>query len=193
MAKLYFRYAAMNAGKTTSLMQVAHNYKERGMNALVCKPSVDTKAGDALSSRIWLERKVDVLIQPSDVISDLIPKQGIDCVLIDEAQFLSTDQVNQLRHIAVIENIPVICYAIRTDFMMQWFPGSTRLLEIAHSIEELKTICHCGKKATCNMRIINNKATFSWDQVAIDGDEVQYESVCGRCYENERQRSMKNG
>jgi len=187
MSKLYFRYAAMNAGKTTSLLQVAHNYQERGMKALICKPATDTKAWDKLSSRIWLEKKVNILIHQDDSLADLLPQTWVDCILVDEAQFLSPIQVDQLWYIAVKGGVPVICYGIRTDFMMRWFPGSTRLLEIAHSIEELKTICRCGKKAVCNMRTINGEPIFQWDQVAIDGD-VGYESVCGRCFLEERGR-----
>ena len=119
MSKLYFRYAAMNAGKTTSLLQVAHNYHERGMKVMVCKPATDTKAGDQLSSRIGLAKKVDILIHPDDSLDALIPESGVDCLLVDEAQFLSPNQVDQLRHIAVKCNVPVICYGIRTDFLMQ--------------------------------------------------------------------------
>lgn len=182
MAKLYFRYSAMNAGKSTAIIQIAHNYQERDMRALICKPSVDTKAGTKISSRVWLEKEIDVLFDVDDDVSEKMDLSGISCVLVDEAQFLSPDQVDQLWHIAVTGGVPVICYGIRTDFLMKGFPGSTRLLEIAHSIEEIKTICRCGKKALYNMRFVDGKPTFAGDQVAIDGEEVTYESVCGKCF-----------
>ena len=136
MAKLYFRYGAMNSGKTTALMQVAYNYKERGMRVLILKPAIDTKG--------------------------------------------------QLFLVTVDLGIPVICYGLRADFMMRGFPGSTRLLEIAHTIEELKTICACGRKAICNGRKVNGEFVFEGAQVAIDTvDDVEYQSLCPQCWYRE--------
>lgn len=182
MAKLYFRYGAMNAGKTTALIQVAYNYEEMGMKALVMKPEIDTKGEKYIVSRIGLKRKVDVLLNKS---YDLFNKNyvGISCIIVDEAQFLTREQVYDLFKIAVLKDIPVICYGLRTDFNADGFPGSSRLLELAHSIEELKTICSCGKKATMNLRYVNNVPEFFGEQVVIDDDKkIRYESKCPKCY-----------
>ena len=188
MSKLYFRYGAMNSGKSTNLMQVAYNYEERGMKVLLIKPSTDKKGGDKLVSRLGVERKVDLLINDDQSIYNEVKKwqdekYKIDCILVDEVQFFKAYQIDQLFEIAVCLDIPVICYGLRTDFKMQGFEGSTRLLLLAHSIEELKTICKCGKKAILNGRKINGKFVFEGEQVAIDNiDNVEYESLCGHCY-----------
>ena len=187
MSKLYFRYAAMNAGKTTQLLQVAHNYEERGMKVLLMKPSIDSKGVDTVISRLGVDRKVNFLIGKESNIYDLMMKYSLskklDCILIDEAQFLSKEQVDQLLHITVELDIPVICYGLRTDFMTIGFEGATRLLQIAHSIEEMKTICNCGRKAILNIRKVNGQAIFEGEQVQIDNNaKVEYISVCARCY-----------
>ena len=188
MSKLYFRYGAMNSGKSTHLMQVAHNYEERGMRVILIKPSTDKKGGDKLVSRLGVERKVDILCLEKMNIYEEIQKWQevkfkIDCILVDEVQFMTKEQVDQLFKIAVVLDIPVICYGLRTDFMMEGFEGSTRLLLLAHSIEEMKTICKCGRKAILNGRKINDEFVFEGEQVAIDNiDNVQYESLCGHCY-----------
>ena len=190
MSKLYFRYGAMNSGKSTNLMQVAYNYEERGMRVLLIKPSTDKKGGDKLVSRLGVERKVDLLIDDAQNIYDEVnkwqsEKYNIDCILVDEVQFFKANQIDELFKVAVCLDIPVICYGLRTDFKMEGFEGSTRLLLLAHSIEELKTICKCGKKAILNGRKINNKFVFEGQQVAIDNvDNVEYESLCGHCYLN---------
>ena len=188
MSKLYFRYGAMNSGKSTHLMQVAHNYEERGKRVILIKPSTDKKGGDKLVSRLGVERKVDILCEKKMDIYEEIKKWQevkfkIDCILVDEVQFMTKEQVDQLFKIAVVLDIPVICYGLRTDFMMEGFEGSTRLLLLAHSIEEMKTICKCGRKAILNGRKINDEFVFEGEQVAIDNiDNVQYESLCGHCY-----------
>jgi thymidine kinase len=176
----------MNSGKTTNLMQVAHNYEERGMTVALMKPQIDTKGDSRVISRLGLTREVDILLGPQELPSKLLQKYPeTDCVLIDEAQFLSPEQVDDLFWYAVKQNKPVIAYGLRTDFMTKGFPGATRLLELAHSIEELKTICRCGKKAVLNGRKKNGKFIFAGDQVAIDGeDAVEYESLCANCYHN---------
>lgn len=185
MAKLYFRYGSMNSGKSTILMQVAHNYEERGMEVAVLKPGIDTKAESRIQSRIGLEREVDHLIQKEENIYELFKakEKKPNAIIIDEAQFLEPEQVDQLMEIVVKLNIPVICYGLRTDFKTQGFPGSTRLLEIAHTLEEMKTICRCGAKAMFNLRMVNGEPIFEGEQVAIDGgDIVTYEAVCPKCY-----------
>ena len=184
MAKLYFRYGAMNSGKSTALMQVAHNYEEKGMQVSVMKSSIDTKGSDKLVSRIGLERKVDHLLTPDDSvyenIKDVIP--NIRCILIDEAQFLTPKQVEELFCISKVKDVPVICYGLRTDFQTNMFPGSKRLMELADELEELTTICKCGKKAKFNARMIDGKFVSEGTQVAIDGKDATYEPLCGECY-----------
>ena len=191
MAKLYFRYGAMNSGKTTALLQVTFNYKERGMRVLILKPSIDTKGSDCIVSRLGVRCKVDQLVTPEMNIIELVRADcaahgAPACVLCDESQFFTAEQAEQLFLVTVDLNIPVICYGLRADFMTRGFPGSTRLLELAHTIEEMKTICACGRKATCNGRKINGEYVFEGDQVAIDmqGD-VEYQSLCPQCWYRE--------
>ena len=192
MAKLYFRDGAMNSGKSTALLQAAFNYEERGHRVLLAKPSVDTKGDRSIVSRLGVVREVDFTIGPEDDVLDrfqqhrtrVIEAHGRDvsCLLVDEAQFLTAEQVDDLLRIALMDSIPVLAYGIRTDFQTVAFPGSRRLLEVAHSLEELKTICRCGRKAIFNARRIDGVFVFDGDQVAIDGEDVTYESLCGACY-----------
>jgi len=188
MAKLYFRYGAMNCGKSTHLLQVAHNYEERGMDIVLLKPSVDKKGDKKVVSRLGAERDVDSLVGKDDSIMSILEdylkeKKKVKCILVDEAQFLEPEQVDELLFFATDLDIPVICYGLRTDFKMNGFPGATRLLEIASTIEEMKTICECGKKATINARFVNGRLTNEGEQVAIDGfDNVTYQSMCPKCY-----------
>lgn len=186
MAKLYFRYGAMNSGKSTMLLQTAFNYEERGHRVLLAKPEIDTKGANQVSSRLGMSREVDLLLSrddhPRDEFARCNAEGTVSCLLVDEAQFLSEAQIDELFQIAVLDDVPVLCYGIRTDFQTAAFPGSRRLLEIAHSIEELKTICRCGRKAIFNGRRIDDRFVFDGDQVAIDGNSVTYESMCGRCY-----------
>lgn len=192
MAKLYFRYGAMNSGKSTALLQAAYNYEERGHQVLLAKPGIDTKAGRAIQSRLGFDRDVDFMVGDGEDAYSLFQThrarvqthsgRDVSCLLVDESQFLSAGQVNDLLRIATLDGIPVICYGIRTDFQTAAFPGSRRLLEIAHSLEELKTICRCGRKAIFNARSVDGVFTFDGAQVAIDGVEVGYESLCAACY-----------
>lgn len=195
MSKLYFRFGAMNSGKSTALLQAAFNYEERGQHVLLAKPAIDSKGDRAIVSRLGVTRMVDFLIEPGQNLRKLFEKlaaeskavgKPIACLLIDESQFLTEDQVDQALEIAVLDDIPVLAYGIRTDFQTVSFPGSRRLLEIAHSLEELKTICRCGKKAMFNGRLLNGKFIFDGEQVAIDGEVVSYESLCPSCYIRER-------
>jgi thymidine kinase len=192
MAKLYFRYGAMNSGKSTALLQAAFNYEERGHRVLLAKPSVDTKGDRNILSRLGVVREVDFTVSPdADVLTlfqqhrtRVIEDHGRDvsCLLVDEAQFLTSDQVDDLLRIALMDDVPVLAYGIRTDFQTVAFPGSRRLLEVAHSLEELKTICRCGRKAIFNARLVDGRFVFDGAQVAIDGADVTYESLCGVCY-----------
>lgn len=190
MSKLYFRHGAMNSGKSTALLQVAHNYEERGQRVALLKPAVDTKGDRQVVSRLGVTREVDLLLTPDMNLRDAFAElrkslPGSDdyaCLLIDEAQFLTREQVDQALEVAVLDDIPVLAYGIRTDFLTNGFPGSIRLLEIAHTLEELKTICRCGKKAMYNARLVDGNFVFSGEQVAIDGVHVTYESLCPSCY-----------
>lgn len=196
MAKLYFRYGAMNSGKSTALLQAAHNYEERGQHVLLAKPAVDTRGDSRVVSRLGVTREVDFLIEPGDDVlhTFLGNKQRIErergiiisCLLIDEAQFLSGRQVEQLFRVAVSERIPVLTYGIRTDFQTRAFPGSARLLELSHTLEEMKTICRCGRKALLNGRKRDGHFIAEGSQIAMDEDaDVTYESLCGACYMEE--------
>lgn len=197
MAKLYFRYGAMNSGKTTALMQVAYNYKERGMRVLILKPAIDTKGRDSVVSRLGISCKVDMLVTSDSNILDMVRADiaahgPLACVLCDESQFFTPAQAEQLFLVTVDLAIPVICYGLRADFMLRGFPGSTRLLELAHTIEELKTICACGRKATCNGRKVNGEFVFEGAQVAIDMvDNVEYQSLCPQCWYREYRAFLK--
>ena len=204
MAKLYFRHGAMNSGKSTALLQAAYNYEERGQQVLLAKPEVDTKGESLIVSRLGVTRPVDFTIARDEDIYSVFAKHrarvqratGLDvsCLLVDEAQFFTETQVDDLLRIAILEGVPVLAYGIRTDFQTVAFPGSRRLLEIAHSLEELKTICRCGRKAMFNARTLDGVFVFDGDQVAIDdGVEVTYESLCGKCYLEESDGVLNNG
>jgi thymidine kinase len=193
VAKLYFRYGAMNSGKSTALLQAAYNYEERGQRVLLAKPGVDAKGDRDVVSRLGVTRPVHFLIgEGADVLELFFAERRaladatgspVACLLIDEAQFLSPSQVNDLLRIAVVQDVPVLAYGIRTDFRTEAFPGSARLLEVAHSLEELKTICRCGRKALFNARKIGDRYVFDGQQVAIDTlNDVAYESLCAACY-----------
>ncbi|SMY12978.1 thymidine kinase [Brevibacterium jeotgali] len=200
MAKLYFRYGAMNSGKSTALLQAAFNYEERGQRVLLAKPRIDSKGDDLIVSRLGVSRRADLLIEPNDDVEQLFkdavkrvdhealietlddPGLPVSCLLIDEAQFLDPVQVDGLMRVAVDCRVPVMAYGIRTDFRTRAFPGSGRLLETAHTLEELKTICRCGSKAMFNGRKVDGRFVFAGDQVAIDGLDVTYESLCPACY-----------
>lgn len=234
MASLRFRYSPMNAGKSSNLLQVAHNYNERGMNVLLMKPSLDTKGDDRIVARGMKDsRKVDYLLAPNmniyDLVVDYLKKNNgeyidtgellrkikkiekdpekinliyntineylieknydnkfdkiLSAILIDEAQFLTEKQVKELSDITVILDIPVICFGLRTDFKGNLFPGSEALFRYANSLEELTTVCICGKKALHNARFVNGRYVNDGDQVAIDEkDNVTYISLCPEHY-----------
>jgi thymidine kinase len=212
MSKLYFRHGAMNSGKSTALLQAAYNYEERGQQVLLAKPELDTKGESLIVSRLGVTRPVDFTVSREEDIYEVFAKHrarvrretGLDvsCLLVDEAQFFTEAQVDDLLRIAILEGVPVLAYGIRTDFQTVAFPGSRRLLEIAHSLEELKTICRCGRKAMFNARTVNGQFVFDGDQVAIDTSsgldvsgphDVSYESLCGKCYLEESDGVLNNG
>ncbi len=185
MAKLYFFYGAMNSGKTTRILQCAFNYEEEGMKPIIMKPLIDTKGSEYIISRIGAKRKVDYLIPAKENIYDVIVEKytNVDLIIIDEAQFLTEKQVNQLMDVVIDLDIPVMCYGLRTDFQGNSFPGARRLLDIAHELNEVKTICECGHKAMFNVRLIDGKVQTEGDSVAIDGEgKVTYTVACARCF-----------
>jgi thymidine kinase len=165
---------------------------------LLAKPNLDTKGDSKIVSRLGMARDVDFMIRPGesvrehfgrvaagedpDALLERVDVQPVACLLVDEAQFLEPAQIDDLFRIAVMDNVPVLAYGIRTDFRTQAFPGARRLLEIAHTLEELKTICRCGRKAVFNTRRVGGEIVFDGEQVAIDGEDVWYESLCGTCY-----------
>lgn len=183
MAKLYFRYSAMNAGKSTALIQVAHNYEEHGRRVALYTAAIDHRFGTGvIASRIGPRREAKTFDPRLDFFAEMARMTDIACVLIDEAQFLTPDQVRALHRAAHTLGIPVICYGIRSDFLGEPFPGSAYLLTLADSIEELKNVCHCGRKATMNPRFDEaGKRIRSGTQVAIEGD-VEYRPMCARCF-----------
>jgi len=212
VAKLYFRYGAMNSGKSTAMLQAAYNYEERGHQVLLAKPAVDTKGHARIVSRLGVEREADFVLHPDADAYQTFQRHrertlkrtdhDVSALLIDEAQFLTEAQVDDLLRIAILENIPVLAYGIRTDFQTVAFPGSRRLLETAHSLEELKTICRCGKKAVFNARTVDGVFVFDGAQVAIDTaldqdatglHRIGYEALCGTCYLQESHGVLNNG
>lgn len=186
MSKVYFYYSAMNAGKSTVLLQASHNYHERGMRTLCFIPAIDTRAGvGRIRSRIGLEGQALALQPEEDLMAHVQREhatQAVACVLIDEAQFLTRRQVEQCTEIADQLRIPVLCYGLRTDFQAQLFPGSAALLALADDLIELKTICHCGRKATMNLRVAaDGRAIKEGAQVEIGGND-RYVAMCRRHY-----------
>ena len=195
MAQLYFRYGAMGCGKTMQLLQVAFNYEERGQKVCVIKPRTDTKNGNKLLTRIGPERETDFTFSRRDNIFNKIKKSysDVDCILVDEAQFLTPAQADQLMQIVVELNIPVICYGLRLNFRQEdkGFEGSTRLLQIAHKLEEIKTICCCGRKATLNARFLNNQLVTEGPDILIDDgkSKIEYRALCNNCYHKLKEES----
>jgi len=188
MSKVYFYYSAMNAGKSTVLLQASHNYHERGMRTLLFTPAIDTRAGAGrIKSRIGLEAEALALPADENIFQHVKvahAAQPLACVLIDEAQFLTRAQVEQCTDIADKLGVPVLCYGLRTDFQAQLFPGSAALLALADNLIELKTVCHCGRKATMNLRIgPDGRAVKEGEQVEIGGND-RYVAMCRRHYKD---------
>lgn len=184
MAKLYFYYSAMNAGKSTVLLQSSYNYQERGMRTLLFTPALDTRAGvGRIASRIGLEAAAHAISTDDDLFARTQTEHAaspVACVLVDEAQFLTPRQVAQLTDVADTLRIPVLCYGLRTDFQGHLFPGSAELLAVADDLIELKTICHCGRKATMNLRVgADGRAAREGAQVEIGGND-RYVPMCRR-------------
>ncbi|MDT2017527.1 MAG: thymidine kinase [Planktomarina sp.] len=186
MAKLYFNYSTMNAGKSTSLLQASHNYRERGMQTYLMTAKMDTRAGKGkIASRIGIEENSDTFSPQEDLFEKIkikLKKDKISCILLDEAQFLTKDQVWALARAVDDLGVPIMCYGLRVDFMGELFPGSAALLALADEMREIRTICHCGKKATMVVRLDSTgKAMTAGDQVQIGGNET-YLSLCRKHY-----------
>lgn len=183
MAKLFFRYSAMNAGKSTSLLQIAYNYEEQGQQVALFTAAIDDRAGvGKINSRLGLTREARVFDADTDFYALLSPPLGLACVLIDEAQFMSEAQVRQLHRVAHTCALPIICFGIRSDFRGNAFPGAAALLTLADDLEELKTICACGRKATMNVRLdAQGRKVKEGEQVVIGGND-RYKQSCARCF-----------
>ena len=184
MAKLYFKYGAMGSSKTAQALITKYNYEENDMSVWLIKPSADTRDGvQLLRSRIGLEATVDVIPPETDIYARFLGKRirKCDVIIVDECQFLTEKQIDQLRMIVDESNIPVMCFGLRTDFQTHLFPGSRRLMEVADTIQEIKTICDCGAKATVNARISGGYIVTEGAQVVLGGND-SYIAMCHRCY-----------
>jgi len=193
-AKLYFRYGAMGSAKTLNLLAVAHNYEQQGKKVYLIKPEIDHRFGkEYIRSRAGLQRKADLLVNYITILP-LEDFQGMSCIIVDEAQFLGKNVIDQLRQVTISLNIPVICYGLRTDFRSHLFEGSKRLMELADTIEELKTTCHyCAKKAIMNLKHVNGIATEEGPSIQIGAEEMYY-PTCYSCYHqalHETKKSIK--
>ena len=184
MAKLYFRYGTMDSAKSMNLLAVAHNYRKQGKKVLLLKPKLDDRFGSTkIASRSGLEAEADYMVDGDQEIPTSL-FAGVDCILADEAQFMSPVIVEQLRRVTFDPGIPVICYGLRTDFQTKLFPGSKRLMEMADRIEEVKVTCqHCQKKATFNLRLIDGVAAIDGPQLQLGADE-SYIPVCWYHYDS---------
>lgn len=183
MAKLYFRYGAMGASKTANALMTKYNFEERGKKVLLMKPAIDTRDGEAVvKSRVGIEAKCELV---EDVLAkeslDKLVRNRPDCFIVDEAQFLTKDQVDQLAWLVDHWEVPVICYGLKTDFRSELFEGSKRLLELADEIEEIPTICWCGRKARFNGRISDGKLVKDGETIVLGGNEA-YMALCRRHY-----------
>lgn len=185
MAKLYFRYATMASGKSLDLLKVAYNYEELGKKVLLCTSAFDTRFGYAvIASRIGISKEAKAF-DKNDNIYEYVKslKEKPSCILMDESQFLTKKQVYELSDIVDFLDIPVICYGLKTNFKLELFEGSKALLELADKIQELKTICKCGKKATVNALMIDNKIQTDGPKILIGGNE-KYKPMCRKCFKN---------
>jgi thymidine kinase len=183
MAKLYFYYASMNAGKSTNLLQAAFNYRERGMATMLWTAALDSRGAGKIRSRIGLEADAHCYTPETDLYRETLaqnPRGALACVLLDEAQFLSAAQVWQCARLADEAGIPVLCYGLRTDFRGELFPGSAALLGIADALVELKGVCHCGRKATMNLRVREDGAAVTAGAQTEVGGNERYVALCRR-------------
>ena len=189
MANLEYRYGPMNSGKSMAVLQMAYNYEENNKKVLLVKCALDTKGGDYLVSRIGTKRKIGVKLDKNESLLDdkyIKLVKDKNAILVDEAQFLTKKQVEDLWIISKNMNIPVICFGLKTNFKSEFFEGSKRLFELSDKFKELETICSCGTKARFNARKINGKYILDGDEVIIDkeNENIEYVPLCGKCYLN---------
>ena len=191
MAKLYFKYGAMGSSKTAQALIARFNYQELGMRVWLIKPAVDTRDGQQLlRSRIGLQAQADIIAHDDDIYQRFCQHEPVDVIIADEAQFFAPEQIDGLRRIVDEDNVPVMCFGLRTDFRTRLVPGSQRLLELAESITEVKTVCACGAKATVNARIIDGRVATSGSQVFLGGNE-SYIAMCHKCWRKRIQQEAK--
>ena len=183
MAKLYFKYGAMGSSKTAQALITRFNYMELGMSVWLIKPSVDTRDGaDVIKSRIGLEARAQVITPEQDIVAEYRKQPRHDVIIADEAQFFTPAQIDQLRQLVDEEDLPVLCFGLRTDFLTHFFPGAQRLMELADSLTEIKTVCACGRKATVNARIdATGRIITQGDQVFLGGND-SYVAMCHKCW-----------
>ncbi len=183
MAKLYFKYGSMGSSKTAQALITKYNYEEKGMTVWLVKPSADTRDGEiVLRSRVGLEANAEVVAPQTDVLDRFSLREKVDVIIVDECQFMTTQQIDQLRYIVDVYNIPVLCFGLRTDFLSTLFDGSRRLFEVADTISEIKAICDCGAKATTNARIdAEGYIVTEGDQLLLGGND-RYLAMCHKCW-----------
>lgn len=183
MAKLYFKYGAMGSSKSAQALITQFNYEELGMSVWLIKPSIDTRDGaDIIRSRIGLQRSAQIITPEQNIVEEYAAVGRHDVIIADEAQFFTPEQIDQLRDIVDEQNIPVLCFGLRTDFLTNFFPGARRLMELADSLTEIKTVCECGRKATVNARIDENGRVITHgDQVFLGGND-SYVAMCHKCW-----------
>ena len=183
MAKLYFKYGAMGSSKSAQALITKFNYEELGMTVWLIKPSVDTRDGaDIIKSRIGLAKKADIILPEDNIIEKFDQHPGMDVIIADECQFFTPEQIDQLRRIVDEQNIPVLCFGLRTDFLTHFFPGARRLMELADSITEIKTVCACGRKATVNARIDERGRVITEGGQILLGGNDSYVAMCHKCW-----------
>lgn len=185
MAKLYFKYGAMGSSKSAQALITKFNYEELGMSVWLIKPSTDTRDGaDIIKSRIGLSQRAQIITPEQDIIEEYGKVGKHDVIIADEAQFFTPEQIDQLRDLVDEENLPVLCFGLRTDFLTHFFPGAQRLMELADSLTEIKTVCACGRKATVNARIDESgRVITKGDQVFLGGND-SYVAMCHKCWKN---------
>lgn len=194
MKKLYFKYGAMNSGKTYEILRTAHNYEENGYKVMIVKPFCDKKGENSIVSRVGLSRQVDILLKEDEFVSNFIEDNVPTVILVDEAEFFTKEQIDDLLFITRKKDIDVFCYGLKTDFRTKAFPGAIRLFELCDKIEEMSTLCKCGEKANHNLRFVDDVPVFEGDQVAIDGfSNVTYRPVCSNCYINYYEEANNKG
>ena len=183
MAKLYFKYGAMGSSKSAQALITQFNYEELGMRVWLIKPSIDTRDGaDIIRSRIGLERRAQIITPEQDIVNEYHRAGRHDVIIADESQFFTPEQIEGLREIVDFEDIPVLCFGLRTDFLTHFFPGAQRLMELADSITEIKTVCACGHKATVNARIDSGGRIITEGAQVFLGGNDSYIAMCHRCW-----------